>query len=119
MIPQGIQPAEFLHRHCYDLARETIVAQIAGQRERLAAAFADFIHHRVRTRLVLIDHRDRRPLARQNERPGAARAGSCGCDERDLVLHVHGSYSSTCCYLERYITWLIMASTPTVFCPSP
>ena len=94
MVPDEIKPAERVGGATDDLARELVLAQIAGQRDRLAAGIGDLLHHRAGARLVQVHDRDRGALLREAERAGAAHAGAGGGDDADFVCQTHGRLPS-------------------------
>ena len=89
MVPDEIKPAERIGRAADDLARERVLPQVAGQRDRAAAGVGDLLRHRVGARLVQVHHADRRALLRKPQRAGAAHAGGRRGDNADLVCQTH------------------------------
>ena len=90
MVPDEIKSAERIGGAADDLACKSVLPQVAGQRDRLAAGVGDLLRHRIGAGLVQVHDADRCTLLRKAERAGTAHAGCGGGDDADLVCQPHG-----------------------------
>jgi hypothetical protein len=96
MVPDKVEPAELVGRAADDVASEGILAQIAGDADRLATRGGDLGHDDVDAGFVNIHDPDRGALAGEAQRAGTAHAGSCRGNDADLVRQAHGRLLPQC-----------------------
>jgi hypothetical protein len=89
MVPHEIEPAKGVGGAPYDVARESILAQIADDAERPAARFGNLPHDRVDPGRVDVDDPDRRALLRKAQRAGPPHPRSRRRDDAIFPLQPH------------------------------
>src|SRR5262249_41406822 len=89
MVPDEVETAERLHSALHDLPREVVVAQIASERDGLAAVLLDLLGDGFGVGGVDVDDRDARALAREPSRAGPSHPRRRRGDDPDLAGQSH------------------------------
>jgi hypothetical protein len=89
MVPHEIEPAERVGGAPHDVAREGVLAQIAGESDGAPAGRGDLGDNRLDPALVDVGDPDRGALPRKAQRAGPPHARCRRRDDPDLVCQAH------------------------------